>query len=330
MAKNNYQNLEKNEEEERKKRREKCYELLELTCCLFIVLILVALGLFLYVIYYAQKVPTDYTEQINTGGDIESKYLAMGKYETNYYEEETSSTIAKKYLFYYPDEMEKYSIRKTYPVVIFANSANSNAGKIKSLLNHMASWGFIAIGNYDEEYSYTGESSNLILNHIMELNENDRSFFYHKVDLENIGITGHAPGGVGVFNAVTEGTNGKYYKCAVSISPTIKDFEMNVAAKFKPSSVKIPVMLLSETVDEVTTLDESLSYFLQIKTTRVFARKKNTNHNEILYNADGYVTSWFMHYLKQDEEAGLFIKGDNPELYNNTLYQDQQISIVNY
>jgi len=65
-----------------------------------------------------------------------------------------------------------------------------------------------------------------------------------------------------------------------------------------------------------------------ITSTKVFARKTDITHNQMLYNADGYITAWFMHYLQNDIEAGQFFKGENPELLNNTYYQDQQINIV--
>lgn len=43
--------------------------------------------------------------------------------------------------------------------------------------------------------------------------------------------------------------------------------------------------------------------------------------------ADGYMTAWFMWQLQGDDEAARAFTGDNTEILNNELYQDQQTSI---
>ena len=56
-------------------------------------------------------------------------------------------------------------------------------------------------------------------------------------------------------------------------------------------------------------------------------RRKDTPHNEVLYRPDGYVTAWFMWQLQEDEEAADAFTGDNPEIAENPMYQDQRIEI---
>ncbi len=43
--------------------------------------------------------------------------------------------------------------------------------------------------------------------------------------------------------------------------------------------------------------------------------------------ADGYMTAWFMWQLQGDTEAANAFIGENPEIMNNKLYQDQQINM---
>ena len=62
--------------------------------------------------------------------------------------------------------------------------------------------------------------------------------------------------------------------------------------------------------------------------TKVVARRSNTKGGQMMYSANSYVTAWLMYYLQNDKKAGRFFRGENPELLNNTLYQDQQISIM--
>lgn len=46
----------------------------------------------------------------------------------------------------------------------------------------------------------------------------------------------------------------------------------------------------------------------------------------MLYSADGYVTAWFLYWLRDDKTAGSIFFGDTPELFSNALYQDQACS----
>ncbi len=51
-------------------------------------------------------------------------------------------------------------------------------------------------------------------------------------------------------------------------------------------------------------------------------------HDDMLYKAEGYVTAWFMWQLQGDAEAAKAFTGDNPEIMQNNLYQDQKIDII--
>ncbi|MBR6069509.1 MAG: hypothetical protein IKP78_02820 [Ruminococcus sp.] len=56
-------------------------------------------------------------------------------------------------------------------------------------------------------------------------------------------------------------------------------------------------------------------------------RRSDTDHGDILYSVDGYVTAWFMWQLQGDEEAAKAFIGDTPELMSNSMYQDQRIDL---
>ena len=53
-------------------------------------------------------------------------------------------------------------------------------------------------------------------------------------------------------------------------------------------------------------------------------RRKECDHGQMLYFADGYVTAWFMWLLQNDKEAAKAFVGEKPELLTNPLYQDQE------
>lgn len=58
------------------------------------------------------------------------------------------------------------------------------------------------------------------------------------------------------------------------------------------------------------------------------ARRKDADHGDMLYFADGYVTAWFMWQLQGDSEAAKAFVGDNAEILSNELYQDQKSNLA--
>lgn len=65
---------------------------------------------------FVSMAPYDYTESVQTGGEIEAAYLAMGNYPVDYVTRKGSSST-KKFYIYYPKELKNSS----YPVVVMLN-----------------------------------------------------------------------------------------------------------------------------------------------------------------------------------------------------------------
>ena len=133
---------------------------------------------------------------------------------------------------------------KRLPVVIFANGTGVTASKYPTLFQHLASWGFIVIGNEDPG-SGNGSSSDKSVAFLLKQNEDKTSPIYHKADINDIGISGHSQGGAGVFNAITNAKYGKYYKTAVAMSPTNEESAAGLKWGYNPTLVDIPTLLLA-------------------------------------------------------------------------------------
>jgi len=58
---------------------------------------------------------------------------------------------------------------------------------------------------------------------------------------------------------------------------------------------------------------------------KAMARKTGCDHGQMLYSADGHVTAWLLWQLQGNEEAASVFIGENPELLDNKLYQEQRI-----
>ncbi len=294
-----------------------------------IILLVILLIVILFIIGATkQMVPKDYTETTPTGGKIEAKYLEMGQYDVSYCEEAVDDTF-KKYEVYYPTELTDSD--RVYPVVVFANGTGVFGSKYKALFEHLASWGFVVVGNEDPE-SWNGNSSDKSLAYILEQNEDRDSVFYRKIDIDNIGISGHSQGGVAVFNAITEHGHSNYYKTAVALSPTNEEQAVSLKWHYDLTKINIPVMLIAGTKGDFETklvipFEKMLSMYDKLNVDKIMMRKTGYEHGEMLYQADGYVTAWFMWQLQGDEYAAGAFTGDTPEIMSNRLYQDQKCDL---
>ena len=298
-----------------------------------IIVLVLIVGIFILLKFLGSRpaVPANYTQDIETGGSIEAKYMAAGGHEVSTYEEPVLQSFSK-YTIYYPTELE--TTDEKYPVIVVCNGSGTPISKFPSVPEHFASWGFIVIGT-EEGYDWSGFSAEMCIRHLQKLNDNERideneNVFYQKVDFDNVGIVGHSQGGVGVLNAVTEQKHADIYKTAVSLSPTTKELAHNLEWDYDATLVDTPILLIAGAGggdDWVITGEQLQAIYSDIDNNKVMLRRKDTPHNETLYAANGYVTAWFMWHLQGDDEAAKAFAGDNTEIYVNSLYQDQHTNL---
>ena len=275
--------------------------------------------------------PTDYQTKTETGGEIEAKYMANGPYEVTTKEEGTLLDFGK-FLIFYPTELE--TTNKQYPVIVICNGSGTPLSKYTTVAKHYASWGFIVIGT-EENNAWNAFGAEMSIRYLERMNENEKiedtvSLFYQKVDFGNVGIVGHSQGGVGVINAITDTKHQDIYKTAVSLSPTNKTLAHNLFWDYDASLIDIPILIIAGEGggdDWVVTGEQLTEIYNDIPDNKIAMRRVGTVHNEVLYKPDGYITAWFMWQLQGDEEAAKAFIGDSPEILNNELYTDQQISL---
>ena len=268
--------------------------------------------------------PEDYTQTVETGGPIEAKYMAMGSYEVEKLEVPAPEEDWGKFVAYYPAGLAESGGQ--YPVVVMVNGTGVGASKYPAVFEHLASWGFIVVGN-DDPSTCTGDSADATLAWLLNENADPNSRFYQKVDQANIGVCGHSQGGVGVFNAVNANPHSGMYRCAVSLSPTDIELAAALHMDYDPSPTKVPVLVLAASDGDVIQLDGLQKLYSGMDAPRAMARRTGVGHGQMLYTADGYVTAWFMWLLQGDETAARAFTGDAPELLSNPLYQDQQADL---
>jgi dienelactone hydrolase len=288
-----------------------------------VLVIIALLAILIFRIFTAPMVPKNYTKTVETGGEIEAAYMASGQYQVKRIEAEAPGDW-KKFVAYYPADLEESE--STFPVVVFVNGTGVGASRYQALFQHLASWGFIVLGNEDPS-TCTGASAEATLVWLLEQNNDLDSVFYQKVDTEHIGISGHSQGGVAVFNAVSEQPHGELYTCAVSLSPTEWALAMAIGLDYDPSKMTTPTLILAAAENDVITPDGVKGLAEAIPAGTVIALRPGMDHGKMLYSADGYVTAWFMWQLQGDQNAAKAFVGDNAEILTNPLYQDQQVAV---
>jgi len=276
----------------------------------------------------APAVPKNYTQTVKTGGDIEARYLKNGGYAVSYFEASVLENYAK-YEIWYPEEMTESDRR--YPVVVISNGTGVKASKAKAMFEHLASWGFIVIGN-EEKYSWNGFASDMSLNYLLKCNENSDSIFYRKIDTGNVGSVGHSQGGVGAINTVTDTKRCEMYKTVVAESPSNPELSASLEWDYDLTKVRIPIFFVAGTEGDfemktVIPAEKLPEMYRAVDAPKAMARKTGCSHGEMLYSADGYVTAWLLWQLQGDEDAALAFTGENPELLTNALYQGQETAL---
>ncbi|MBQ3425113.1 MAG: lipase [Clostridia bacterium] len=295
-----------------------------------VVLVVVVLLVILFLVLANKPaVAKDYTKTVKPGGEIEAKYLQTGPYEVSSLKMDVMENF-KCYEIWYPTEIT--STDRKYPVVIFANGTGVKASAYSPVLEHLASWGFVVIGT-EEEYSWNGFSCEMCLRLLLKINEiedypiAETNPFYGKIDLENVGLSGHSQGGVGVINAATDTTHKHMYKTIFAASPANMALAHNLEWDYDVTGIEIPVFLASSIGDADENLVVNLEGLREIyeaipSDTKLMLRRNDADHGDMLSFADGYMTAWFLWQLQGDVTAALAFVGDEAEIWNNNYYQD--------
>ncbi|MDO5410975.1 MAG: hypothetical protein Q4F21_11080 [Lachnospiraceae bacterium] len=303
-----------------------------------IVLIIIAVCLVMLkscgnVLSKVQSVPEDYTKTVSAGAEIEAKYLAMGSHDVSYVEYGALMSF-EKYEIYYPSDIAE--MEGSLPAVIFVNGTGVAGSKYQALQKHMASWGFITVAT-EEAHAWNGFSAEMSVRMLEMLNGLEGKYMdkdnvlFGKVDVDNIGITGHSQGGYGVVNAITDQKHKDSYRAAVILSSAPYSENNDFQWEADPSLIQTPTMMLSSmgNFDAAVASMESLQNVyssISKEVPKVLARRTEGDHGEMLYYGDGYVTAWFMYWLQGDNEAGKAFFGESAELTTNANWKDVKIS----
>ena len=286
------------------------------------------------------SVTADYYTQTQTGGEIEEIYTAMGEYDVDYAEYPAQDLLIKQYKIWYPSALAGEEGRE-WPIVVMANGTGVPASRYAPVFRHLASWGFVVIGN-EMQNSWSGGASAGALDLLAELNEDPSSLFYHKLDLDNVGSAGHSQGAIGAINAVTAQPNGDSYKALYLASTPSSLYASTLEWAYDPALIDVPCFMTAgtglldageagspEVAEEAQEVSISPMWsqeenygLIPDSVPKLRARRTGADHAEMLPWPDGYMTAWFMYWLQGDEAAGRAFFGPDAEIVHNPLWQD--------
>ena len=270
-----------------------------------------------------QNVPEGYQGRFDYQSMLEKKYAYNGEYQVELFTQENSDDRIKLLQVYYPADLK--SSKKKWPLVLMANGTGIRASKYKAVFRHLATWGFVVVGNEDE-WTWDGKSVSKSLDLMLKENANPSSIFYQKVDTTNIGLTGHSQGGMCVYTAASLFANSHLYKALCAQSGTATMLVDSLGGAFL-KDIKAPMLLMAGCggfdAKVLCKLDELQKSYEGIGSEhRIMGRIKGTDHGDMLPRGDGYMTAWMRYWLCGDTLAKKCFVGSGAEILKNEDWQD--------
>lgn len=248
---------------------------------------------------------------------VEQKYHEYGPYQV------TVHSIDDIHVFV-PDTIHNAPL----PTVVMVNGTGLKALHYRPVFEHLASWGFVVIGN-DDSNAWNGRSALVSLDKAIFQNSIVSSPLYQRIDLDRIGVVGHSQGAMGAINAATEDDR---FKVLYAASCPHKSLAKKLGWSYSMKTISIPTMLVAGTgwIDLRISPLESLLHLadeLPDTTPMLLGRLKGVEHRFVLHEGDAYMTAWLRHFLANDADAAAALASDNPEILNNPRWQNVNIHI---
>jgi hypothetical protein len=263
-----------------------------------------------------------YKGNIDTSLPIERKYKETGGEDVAKVEYDSDDATIGKIVVVYPQSLLKSD--QALPLVNIGNASNTTAYDLMEAMEHLASWGFVVIGNMDKQTG-TGSSMSQTLDAFLALAAQQDNQFHDRIDTTKIAIAGYSQGAFGAVMAATAYPNSRAYKAVYLCSCPQKQIGINFkwgASDF--SKICAPLLMVAGTGDwdsKIISPEEAFQANFD-ETTGDFpvvaARHTSKDHEEMGGEGDPYMTAWFCYFLKGDSAAGKAFIGDDAEILKNT------------
>ena len=248
---------------------------------------------------------------------VEQKYHENGPYQVTVH-------LMDDIHVFVPDTVHNAPL----PTVVMVNGTGLKALHYRPVFEHLASWGFVVIGN-DDSNAWNGRSAIVSLEKALCQNSMENSPLHQRIDLHRIGVVGHSQGAMGAINAATEDDR---FKVLYAASCPQKSLAKKLGWSYSKKTICIPTMLVAGTgwIDRRISPLESLLHLaeeLPDTTPMLLGRLNGVEHRFVLHEGDAYMTAWLRCFLANDADAAAALISDNPEILNNPRWQNVNIHI---
>lgn len=126
----------------------------------------------------------NYFDDFKTDAVLEKKYSGRGSFETACTEFKSDNSKIDTIRVFYPAELADSN--RSYPMIVSVNASGTRARNYMAVLDRIASWGFIVVGN-DDPQSGTGETASQTLEFILNIGadiarqDRQKQYRYHGV-----------------------------------------------------------------------------------------------------------------------------------------------------
>lgn len=271
-----------------------------------------------------EAVSDGYQDGFEYTSPLEKKNSVEGSYTVTHESHDAVEPRVGQHQIWYPSEV--VTSNRRWPVVVLANGTGVNASRYEVIFRHMASWGFIVVGNEDAG-SWDGLTTILSLQHLLDLDKDPSDPLFGKVDTTAIGLAGHSQGGVAVYNAATQYDLSHLFKAICPQSCASPDLSEGLGWDFHPSRVVAPALLMAGTGDidanSICPLASLQQNYDSIAGQPVMmGRIKGVDHGDVLPRGEAYTTAWMLYWLCNDQDAAQCFVGDDAEMFHNSQWQD--------
>ena len=248
---------------------------------------------------------------------IEQNYHAAGPYAVTYH------AIDGTHAFI-PDVAQE----QAFPLVVMVNGTGLKALDYAPVFEHLASWGFVVIGN-DDTSAWNGRSALTSLDIALQHNDSKTSPLYHRIDLQRMGVAGHSQGAIGAINAASAD---KRFRVLYAASCPQAKLAKRLRWTYSLDGIHVPTMLSAGTwwierqVSPLASL-ERLAGELPASTPMLMGRINGIEHRYVLHQGDAYMTAWLRYWLANDTLAAPAFLGTAPEILNNPRWIDVKIAL---
>ena len=248
---------------------------------------------------------------------IEQKYHASGPYAVAYHLIDGTHTF-----------ITDVAQEQAFPLVVMVNGTGLKALDYAPVFEHLASWGFVVIGN-DDPSAWNGRSALASLDIALKHNDDKSSPLYHRIDLQRMGVAGHSQGAIGAINAASADER---FKVLYAASCPQAKLAKRLRWTYSLGGIHVPTMLSAGTwwierqISPLASL-ECLAGELPASTPMLMGRINGIEHRYVLHQGDAYMTAWLRYWLANDTLAAPAFLGADPEILNNPRWIDVKIAL---